>query len=282
MNLLIVGCGYVGSEVVQQVTQSYETIFALTRSSERARELLEIGAQPLIGDWLDPESLKSLPAIEHVLVSVPHRADDNLQADTHVVGLRNLLAQLKTWSRLIYLSTTGVYGQVTGRVDETTPLSPTRIGPEIATVAEAWLKQEFTPERCTVLRLAGIYGPGRIPLAQKLKDGESLKVPHQGHLNLVHVSDIAAMILQLFSRLDLPRMDYIFSDGHPVLRMEFYTHLAELCGVANPKFEESSANDSRTRRATDKQICPDALLHATGFKFRFPNYKAGLANSLGI
>lgn len=300
MRLLIVGCGYVGSEVVRTCGPEWQ-IYALTRSEARSDELQSQGIQPVVGSWLDGDSLRDLPEVEGVLVSVPHRADGDYHEETHRVGLENLLSALPGGYRnLVYLSTTGVYGDCDSeRVDEQTPVSPTRLGPQIAIEAEQALLDRFANQaegsgglrfsgnesrgatgiRCTILRLAGIYGPGRIPLASKILAGEPLAVPLEGFLNLAHVTDIARMISLVITR-ELQHNLYVFSDGHPVGRATFYRELARLCGVDEPIFAEPDANDSRSRRATSKRIDPSRLVRETEFRFRFPDYRAGLRQAI--
>jgi len=287
MRLLIVGCGYVGLEVAKLLRHNIlnASVVALTRSEQRSGELRGLGIEPFVGDWLDPASLQGLESsrCDHVLVAVPHRPVAELAVQTHVLGLENLVARLKnSIEHWIYLSTTGVYGDCDNEVvDETTEVSPTRIGPEIAVAAEQWLlqQQQDSGLNATTLRLAGIYGPGRVPLAAKLQAGEPLAVPREGHLNLVHVTDIARMIIQILpQRMQHPL--YLLSDGQPVLRETFYRELAQMCGVDNPTFVDPDPGDAKARRATDKQVNPLRLVTETGFVYQFPNYQVGLAAAL--
>lgn len=313
---LIVGCGYVGSQVALRACQHGHTVYALTRTESRFGELQGLGIKPCLGHWLVPDSLAQLPAVDRVMVSIPHRADDTLptattlppasaRADsphavsataeptpdtaeqTHAVGLKNLCRALPDgWQKLLYLSTTGVYGHSSSAwIDEHTPVSPERIGPRIAVAAEDWLTRNTVPhgllaqrDHC-VLRLAGIYGPGRIPLAERLRGGEPLAVPQQGHLNLVHVDDIAHMVCCMLTR-PMQHKTYLFSDGQPVLRDTFYRHLAELCGVAQPTFVQPHPDSAKSRRATDKRISPARLLAETGYQLQYPDYRSGLAHAL--
>lgn len=285
MRLLIVGCGYVGSAVADLVQQEME-VYALTRSRERAAELETQGIRPIIGHWLDSQQMPKLPHVDYLLVSVPHREDQQLGTETHCRGMANLLEKLPAgWKKLVYLSTTGVFGDCAGEtVNEDSPVSPTRIGPQIAVAAEHWLTEHLPFEtvnawRFTILRLAGIYGAGRIPLAERIRSGEPLAVPRQGYLNLVHVEDIARMLGVVMQR-QLKKSCYVFSDGNPVPREEFYRYLAGLCQVPEPRFVEPEPDDPRQRRATSKRIDPQGLVQECGFQYRYPDYRSGLQASL--
>lgn len=289
--LLIVGCGYVGERVAKLAQATGQTVFAMTRSQSRFEELHDLGVEPVIGHWLSPSSLANLPRVDSILISIPHRSDhadsQSLSADesqqTHAIGLEHLLNALPTgWQKLIYLSTTGVYGQSEATpVTEDTPVSPTRLGPQIAVAGEQWLCHHLSQEQFTVLRLAGIYGPGRIPLAEKLRQGEPLSVPRAGCLNLVHVDDIARMVC-IVNQRRMHQSIYVFSDGHPVHREIFYLRLAELCGVAAPIFVEPDPADAKARRATDKRIDPSRLTTETQFEYLFPDYDSGLSAAISI
>ena len=296
MSILIVGCGYVGCEFARQWLapsnlDSDRKLYALTRSADRQSELLSLGVTPIVGDWLDENSLPDLPNVRGVLVAVPHRPDERLGSESHVVGLGNLLNRLGVSSssatdavgnspHLVYLSTTGVYGQVEAEeVDESTPVSPTRAGPELAVQAEKWLQARHSAgelPQLTILRLAGIYGPGRIPLIQSLKAGEPLAVPRDGHLNLIHVVDIGRLLVRIFQKPPQASL-YVASDGQPVLRGAFYSELARLCGVTEPQFVSPAEDDRRVRRATDKRVNPARLFADLELNPLFADYRSGLA-----
>ena len=279
-SLLIVGCGFVGNELLRQCrTGNQRTVFALTRTAARADDLRAAGALPIIGHWHDLAALSELPPVDTIIVSVPHREDSGLGIESHVFGLKNLMQCQPHAPKLIYLSTTGVFGDAHDEVDELTPTQPTRIGPQVAVAAEQWLVEHMCSPQLAIIRLAGIYGPGRIPLAEKLKAGEVLQVPQEGWLNLIHVADIAAMLLQV-AQHDLAQSLYVFSDGQPVPRMDFYYTLAKLCGVGEPKFAEPEPNASRSQRAGWKRVNPQRLIKELNLQLRFPSYKEGLTGCI--
>jgi nucleoside-diphosphate-sugar epimerase len=278
--VLIVGCGYVGLELAKQRRKAGDPpMFALTRSEARVDELQSQGLEPIVGHWHSADSLV-LPAVDTILISVPHREDREQGIESHIHGLKSILQKVPAgWSKLIYLSTTGVYGDAHDVVDESTPTQPARIGPQIAVATELFLRQTLSPEQLTIVRLAGIYGPGRIPLADKLRTGAPLQVPQDGWLNLAHVSDIARMLTATLAT----RMEhslYVFSDGNPVPRLEFYQYLANLCGVSEPKFMPPDPSSSRSQRAGNKRVNPDRILRELSFTFSFPNYREGLIDCL--
>jgi nucleoside-diphosphate-sugar epimerase len=290
VSLLIVGCGYVGKAVAQSFLQQHGAVFALTRSQPAADDLRAIGIEPLVGHWLQMESLPDLPpSIEAVVVGVPHREDacSQLPADSdqhHVLGLSNLLKWLsprQPLPPLVYLSTTGVFGatQAGERVDEDSAISPTRIGPRIAAAAEQWLTDNRPRWHSTILRLAGIYGPNRIPLFSLLKQGQPLAVVKDGMLNLIHLDDIVQAVLWAILA-DSTDPLYLVSDGQPIRREQFYNYLAELHHLPPPNFAEADPGSSRAARATDKLIDSQRFWKNSQLKPLHPSYREGLSSLL--
>ncbi|MBX3420902.1 MAG: NAD-dependent epimerase/dehydratase family protein [Pirellulaceae bacterium] len=295
MSLLIVGCGYVGNELVRWLTSSgwpSSSIFTLTRTQQRAVQLKQSGVTPVIGDWLDCASLPELPPVAHVLVSVPHRAvstaalslkptPDDYQ---HVVGLQNLHQRLTERTtpqcaapHWIYLSTTGVYGQTDpgDRVDEDSRVSPLRTGARIAWSAERWFNEHRRQCPSTVLRLAGIYGPGRIPLMDTLRGGQPLAGPAEGLLNLIHVTDIARAIDWLITA-ENPRSLYLLSDGHPVARSDFYGYIAKMQQLPPPQFAPAEPLAPGSRRGGNKRVDASRFWTDSGLTPMYPDYRSGL------
>ena len=110
-----------------------------------------------------------------------------------------------------------------------------------------------------VLRLAGIYGPGRLPRRAELASGEPLPIAAGEHVNLIHVEDAAAAVLAAEAHAQPPRT-YIISDGHPVERREYLAELARQFGLPPPVVPRSLARRSRRppRRRQAGEQCADA------------------------
>jgi nucleoside-diphosphate-sugar epimerase len=243
----------------------------------------------LVGHWLQFDSLPDFPAdVSKVVVAVPHREDAEAQLPEgsdqhHVLGLSNLLGWMSSSQsppRLVYLSTTGVFGATQSGevVDEQSAVSPTRIGPRIAAAAEAWLSSRQNEWRSTVLRLAGIYGPGRIPLLATLQQGQPLAVVKDGMLNLIHLDDIVQAIQWAMQSSEAEAL-YLVSDNKPVRRELFYDYLAKLQRLPAPQFVDPDPNSARAARATDKIINSSKFWKDSGLQPHMPSYREGLANN---
>ncbi len=280
MTKLIFGCGYLGSRVSALWKAQGHDVFVVTRSGERARQFAADGYRPVVADVLRPESLAGLPCAETVLFAVGYdRSSGASIYDVYVAGLRDVLASLGDHvRRFIYISSTGVYGQANGEtVDETSPTRPRRDGGRASLAAEQTLARDLLGERAVVLRLAGIYGPGRIPLAAKIRAGEPIPAPAAGSLNLIHVADAARVVLAAEEIADPPRT-YNVSDGHPAVRREYYKELARLLDAPPPTFEEPAADSPVAARAgVDKRVDNRRMIAELGVQLEYPTYRDGLA-----
>ena len=281
LSKLVIGCGYLGHRVAQAWVDAGDEVFALTRQQEKAQQWAAAGLQPIVADVTQPETLAALSALPE-LSSVLYAVGFDRQASAsmrqvYVDGLSQVLQHLPAVERFIYISSTGVYGQTEGDwVDETSPCVPVRENGKVCLDAESILQAhpQLGP-RSTVLRLAGIYGPGRVPHQQLVRTGEPVPVDPSGYLNLIHVDD-AARVVQAAEHG--PRGLYLVSDGCPVLRSDYYAELARLLHAPPPTFTPPAVDSPVANRSlASKRICNRRLLDQLPLKFLYPNFAAGLS-----
>jgi nucleoside-diphosphate-sugar epimerase len=278
MDKLVIGCGYLGLRVARRWLAQGDRVFALTRKPERAEELRDLGIIPLIGDLTDPASLPRLPVARTVLFAVGHdRSSGKSIREVYVGGLAAALAALpESVERLIYISSTGVYGQSDGEIiDEDSPCQPARESGLACLEAEQTLRRHPLGGRGIVLRLAGIYGPGRIPLVKNVLQNEPITALESARLNLIHVDDAVEAVLAAEQRVEPPRL-YVVSDGHPCRRSEFYGELARLLEAPPPRFAAPADDSGRAQRGGDRHIDNARMLRDLGVPLRFPSYREGL------
>ncbi|HWB08922.1 MAG TPA: SDR family oxidoreductase [Pirellulales bacterium] len=277
---LIFGCGYLGHRVARRWLAAGDRVYAVTRRIERAATWQGEGIRPLVADVTTPETLAGLPEVDTVLYAVAHdAASGQPRQATYLDGLQNALGALQpNFRRLVYISSTGVYGDQQGEwVDEETPCEPQRDAGQACLAAERWLEAGSFAERAVVLRLAGLYGPDRIPRKSVLLAGEAIDAPQHGFLNLIHVDDaVEAVLAAADADLRLPRR-YLISDGTPVVRGEYYGELARLIGAPSPRFRSSEAETpARARAGADKRVSNARMLAELKLRLRFPTYRDGL------
>lgn len=280
---LIFGCGYLGQRVARLWRQRGDAVYAVTRSADKAQALRREGIRPLLADITAslPEDGGFWPAeIDTVLFAVGYdRGSTASIRDVYVGGLARVLDALPgSVERLIYISSIGVYGDAAGQwVDEETPCHPVREGGQASLAAEELLRSHQRGDRSVILRLAGLYGPGRIPRADTLLAGQPIDAPAEGYLNLIHVDDAAAIVLLAESKAPLPRT-YVVSDGQPVVRSEYYRELARLLGAPPPQFVAPHPDSPAARRAaSNKRASNRRLVAELEPELRYPSYREGLA-----
>lgn len=287
VNRLIFGCGYLGTRVGRLWDSQGDRVNVVTRSDERATELGTEGFFTCGGDVTQPGSLtflNILPELDTVLHAVGYdRSGERSIHEVYAEGMRNVLAALPdSVKRLVYISTTGVYGDAGGEwIDEKTKPHPAREGGKASLAAEQAIRESRFADRAIILRLAGIYGPDRLPYLKQIQAGEAIEAPQQGHLNLIHVDD-AARIVQQVARCDFtftgPQV-YCVSDGQPVVRSEYYNQLARLLGAPEPRFAEPAAGSPRAARAgADKRVSNRKLVQDLQPQLLYPTYREGLAS----
>jgi nucleoside-diphosphate-sugar epimerase len=290
MTKLIFGCGYLGARVARRWHDAGDEVTVVTRSRPRADGFIHHGYRAIVADITQPETLVGLPAAEAVLFAVgfDHSAGGSIES-VYAGGVRNVLAALPAdTGRFIYISTTGVYGNANGGwVDEDTPPEPQRAGGRASLAAEHAFAASPFAARGIILRLAGIYGPGRIPYLDKLRAGEPIPAVREGYLNLIHVEDAAVVVVAAAepNRKSQTgrggRFIFCVCDGQPVRRCEYYAEVARQIGAPPPRFTTPEADSPRATRAeADRRIRNDRMRAELGIELAYPDYRAGLARIL--
>ena len=276
---LIFGCGYLGRHVAQRWLDQGDHVCAVTRSNERAEQFSADGFTPIVADVTDPSALVDLPHANSVLYAVGYdrRADKSID-EVYQAGMRNVLEALpNSVERIIYISTTGVYGDAGGDwIDEQTPPDPQRPGGIASLGAEEALRQSPFADRGVSLRLAGIYGPDRLPYLAKLRAGEPIEAPQSGWLNLIHVDDAAAAVVAA-ADVQAPPKVVCVSDGDPPQRGEYYAEVARLLDAPPPRFGQPEESSPRAKRAqASKRVRNDLMRAELGVRLAYPTYREGL------
>lgn len=279
MSVLIIGCGYLGLRAAKAWGSAGRKVYALTRG--RAGLLRSHGFEPMVGDVLDPESLRQIIHTDTLLYAVGlDRTAGKSMREVYVQGLGNVIEALASYSRseagsgkgrFIYISSTSVYGQTDGSwIDETSPTEPLEESGRVVLEAERMLRQ-FRPD-AIILRFAGIYGPDRIIRKASLLKGEPVPGDPERFLNLIHVEDGVRAILAAEAKGE-PGETYLISDDHPPTRREFFTRTAEVI-VAPPATFDGTGGVEANRRVSNAKAKREL-----GFRPQYPSFREGLAAS---
>lgn len=280
MRALIAGCGFVGRELAAQLVARGDEAFGLARRPEG----LPPGVVPLAADLTDPASLRSLPeGLDAVVYAAAASGySDPFYRAAYVDGPRHLLHALAEQGhrlrRFLYVSSTGVYPQSKGEwVDEETPAEPTDFSGRHMLDGEQLVLEGPFP--ATVLRLAGIYGPGRTLYIDRVRDG-SARLPGPGTwTNRIHRDDAAGAIVHLLD-LSAPAPLYLGVDDEPSELADLLRWIAAQLGLPEPPPEPREPGPGRTRERSGKR-CSNRRLAKSGYRFRFPTYREGYGALLG-
>lgn len=286
--VLIAGCGYLGHRVAHRWVR-HRHVHAITRSVARSQEFLQGGLSPIVADLAQAE-IPELPDVDTVLWAVGFDRSTGVSREAiWIDGLTRLIRALpKPPTRFIYVSSTSVYGDSDGQpVDEFTAVSPQSDGGETCLRAECLLRQQFAHHRDThvaVLRMAGIYGPGR--LLRRVDDLRA-QLPVTGRpdhfLNLIHVDDAVHMI-DCASRATVWPDVVNVVNTESLTRMQYYTELARLTNSPPPQFKDAlqpgnSSADSRRVRGGNKQVV-SSVRKDLGVEFQFDSVRRGLSDAV--
>lgn len=268
--VLIAGCGDLGLRVARRLLARGDQVLALRRAPP-AQE--EAGIRWWRGDLTRPETLHGLPAgiTQLVYLPTPDARDEAGYRAVFVDGLRHVLGALdrSALQRVLFVSSSAVYGAGdNGWVDEATPPSPPGFNGRVLLEAENWLSaQAFSS---IALRLAGLYGPGRLQLLERLRAGQASVPRNPPHwANRMHIDDAAAATAHLLQRSAVHRL-YVGVDDTPLPLDVLYDHLAALIGAPLPA-EGVAPSGVGSKRLSN------ARLRASGFVPQWPDARDGYA-----
>lgn len=283
---LIAGCGYVGGRVAAKWRALGMQVFAITRSELKAEELKTAGITPMLLDLAQPTPIPQLPDVDVVLWSVGfERSSGASRQAIWIDGLQRLLNALPPRGeprRILYTSSTSVYGEGHGQdVDENTLPDPTSEG-GLACLAAERLLQKFAAENgafVSILRLAGIYGPDRLlRRITDLRSNAPLTSPPDEWLNLIHVDD-AVTAIDFISRLASAPPLINVAASQSVTRRQYYTTLAKFAYAPPPTFAAASTTSQPSRRGGNRRVV-STVRKLLQIPFRYDSIADGLRVAL--
>jgi nucleoside-diphosphate-sugar epimerase len=283
MHLLIFGLGYSARYSLDFLEPHIDSVAATTRSPEKARRMEERDIVPILFDGLEPSEgvVEALEIATHVLVSAAPDADGDAVLRHHAADITRAV-QSGNLGWIGYFSTVGVYGDSKGEwVDEATPTQPSSDRSRWRVKAEeSWMRLGAEAELPTaILRLAGIYGPGRNHFVN-LEAGTARRIIKPGQVfNRIHVDDIAAVV----ERAALREAEGIFNltDDEPASSETAIAYAAELMGVPVPEgipYESAQLSPmAASFYADNKRVKNELIKSRLDVELTYPTYREGLA-----
>lgn len=270
--ILIAGCGYVGQELGLRLVREGHSVCGLRRGPGR----LAPGLRGFRADLTRPETLRDLPGPFEVVfytAGASHRSEAGYRS-AYLQGLGNLVAALQGQKppvrRLFFTSSTAVYGQSGGEwVDEDSPAEAGHFRGRLLRAAEQVLLGG--PIEGTVVRVGGIYGPGRSRLIDSVRRGEAccFEGPPR-YLNHVHRDDCAGALAHLMG-VGRPRSLYLLVDHEPAEQCGVLRWIAGRLNVpAPPRVSPEAGKPVRGAKR-----CRNTRLVDSGYVFRYPTFRDG-------
>lgn len=271
MSVLIAGCGDLGTETGLRFAAAGHHVTGWRRSPDRLPRAIEGVAADLRVE------APRVPADTEILV-VALAADGHSEEAyraAYVEGTERVVDALDrdgvTPRRAVFVSSTAVYGGLSGDVDEDSATDPTAFNGAVMLEAERLFLDRLaaTPTRASVLRLGGIYGPGRTRLLDLVRSGTATIPTPDRRTARIHRDDAAAAIVHLATMADEPADTYLVVDDAPAAYGEVVRWLAEAMGAPVPQPAEKPS-----ARGADR-ACSNARLRAAGWVPTFPTYAEG-------
>ncbi len=287
MRVLIVGCGYVGMALGAALARLGHSVTGVRRSPAAAGLMRAAGIEPVIADVSSPNGLAGLSGeFDHVVhcVAASGGGVEDYRC-TYYEGTRCLLERFvsRPPQRWVYTSSTGVYGQTDGStVTEDSPTPVTTPTAQVLLETEQLLLE--VARECgfpaIILRLSGIYGPGRGYWLKQYLSGEArLEGTGERVLNMIHRDDVVNAILSALER-GQPGRIYNVTDDEPVTQREMFQWLAAFLNRPLPPTAPVEAAGARRRGLTSKRISNQRLRVELGCRLRYPTFREGFAAEL--
>jgi len=279
--LLVVGCGDVGMRLLPLARERFR-VFAVTSQPARHAELRAAGAVPLTADLDQPATLARLAQLADFVVHLaPPPAQGALDRRT-----RNLVAILPDAAKLVYVSTTGVYGDCGGALfDETRPPRPANPRAVRRVDAERVLRRwaRMSGGRLAILRVPGIYAGDRLPLERLRKGTPALVAADDVYTNHIHADDLARLIMLALFRAAPSRVYHAVDDSE--LRMgEYFDAVADARGLPRPprlpraQLREAVSPMMLSFMSESRRLRNERIKRELGMRLRYPTVQAALRN----
>ncbi len=284
-DVLIIGCGDVGVRVARLVQGAGGRVAGLVRSDESAERLCLHGIEPVMGNLDDSASLAGLSAADKLVYYFAPPPGGG-PFDSRMRNFCKTFEPTQLPDKIIYISTSGVYGDCGGEwVTEKTPINPQTSRAQRRADAEAtlqeWGCQHNVP--VVILRVTGVYGPGRLPLARIEQGHPVLREEESPPTNRIHADDLAMVCLKAAEKA-IDGDIFNVSDGQPGTMTQYFNAISDLLGLPKlPQIDMTEAKQvmnpmmlsylTETRRMNNQK-----MMEQLGVTLEFPDIESGLKN----
>jgi nucleoside-diphosphate-sugar epimerase len=279
---VIVGCGYIGRRLALRLQGEGCRVTGVVRSSASVSALAEDGIRAIRCD-LDRDSLPRRSTLGEALYYLAPPPGEGV-LDTRMQRFLDGLVRSGQPRRILYISTTGIYGDCNGEwVDESRPPNP-----QVDRARRRWHAEQLLQEWHTrsggelvILRVAGIYGPGKLPLARLRKGVPMVAERDAPWTNRIHADDLVSACLAAMRR-GLDGQVYNASDGTPGNMTDYFNRVADMAGIQRPptislrQAREELSPGLLSYLGESRRLSNARLLRDTGLQLRYPDLTSGL------
>jgi len=283
--VLVIGCGDIGVRVARLEQACGRTVAGLARNAAGKERLRAFGIEPAHGDLDDSGSLAALSVAGRLIFYFAPPPGGG-PWDTRMRNFCAAFDSARAPAKVVYISTSGVYGDCGGAwVTEETPVnaqtSRAQRRLDAENVLQEWGKQLGVA--VVILRVTGIYGPGRLPLARLQQGHPVLREEESPPTNRIHADDLAAVCVAAAARA-VDGEIFNVSDGQPGTMTQYFNAAADLLGLPRPP--QVSMAEARqvmspmmlsylteTRRMDNRK-----MRERLGVTLLYPNLESGLKN----
>ncbi len=285
--IFIAGCGYIGGRVAQLLREEGAEVTCVVRSGEHGDQLRSEGFSTLICAFDDPGNIPDLDVGGSVIFYFVPPPGGGIM-DSRARNFCAALAASAAPAKIIYMSATSVYGDVGNAVvTELSPTVPTTAMGKRRLDAEAAFL-EYGAERgvpVIILRVAGIYGPGRLPLMQISQGQPLLREEESGPSNRIHCDDLVQVCLAAAEKGEGEDV-FNVSDGHPSSMTTYFNACADALGF--PRQPQVSLEEARrvmsplmfSYVSETREVDNARMLERLGIKLRYPTLSDGVNASV--
>lgn len=233
-NLLIIGCGDIALRTLPLLQGRYQ-LYALVRNSAKADGLRRLGVTPILGDLDDRRSLFKIAGLADVVLHFAPPARQG-HLDTRTCNLLSALSTRLLPSRLIYISTSGVYGDCGGDiVSETRPVNPQSDRARLRVSAERQIRTWATRNHvnANILRVPGIIAEDRLPVDRIKAGTPAIVASEDGYSNHIHADDLARCAIAAL-RHAKPNRVYHTVDDDEMKMGDYFDMIADAFKLPRP------------------------------------------------
>lgn len=277
--ILVVGCGDVGLRLVHLLGDRFR-IFALTHTPQRSGALRAAGAIPIVADLDRRDSLLAFGGIAPTVVHLaPPQTRGALDLRT-----KALVSVLHGVRRLVYVSTSGVYGDCDGDwVDETRTVAPQTDRARRRVDAEVRLRDwaKCRGAALTILRVPGIYANDRLPLSRLSTGTPVLRPEDDVYTNHIHADDLARLVVLTLFR-GRPQRVYHAVDSSAMRMGEWFDLLADSKGLSRPgratraEIESQVSVERLSFMSESRRLTNARITDELGMRLSYPTVREGL------